>query len=90
MLHTNQAEVPSHDATRREALEVARCVRDMTAQLEAVAVGAGLDLLAFFLSMAKAESGMFIRGNAQDGCSSPESGTLGPVAPETDSDDPLD
>ena len=36
----------------------------MTAQLEAMAVAARLDLLAYFLGMAKAESELFVRTNA--------------------------
>ena len=36
----------------------------MTAQLEAMAVAAHLDLLAYFLGMAKAESELFVRTNA--------------------------
>jgi hypothetical protein len=62
----------------------------MTAQLEAVAAGAGLDFLAYFLSMAKAESDMFIRGSDQVDGSRAESGNLGPVDPETDNDNPLE
>jgi hypothetical protein len=48
----------------REALDVARYVSDMTAQLEAMATAARLDLLAYFLGMAKAESEMFVRTSA--------------------------
>ena len=36
----------------------------MTAQLEAMAVAARLDLLANFLSMAKVEGELFVRDNA--------------------------
>jgi hypothetical protein len=36
----------------------------MTAQLEAMAVAARLDLLAYFLGMAKAESEIYVRTNA--------------------------
>jgi hypothetical protein len=39
-------------------------VADMTAQLEAMAIAARLDLLAYFLGMAKAESELFVRTNA--------------------------
>jgi len=39
-----------------EAVAVARYVADMTAQLEAMALTAHLDLLAYFLAMAKGES----------------------------------
>jgi hypothetical protein len=48
----------------REALDVARYITDMTAQLEAMAIAARLDLLAYFLGMAKAESEIFVRTNA--------------------------
>ena len=48
----------------REALDVAHYITDMTAQLEAMAVAARLDLLAYFLGMAKAESELFVRTNA--------------------------
>ena len=51
-------------AVTREALDVARYVLDMTAQLEAMAAAARLDLLAYFLGMAKAESEMFVRTSA--------------------------
>ena len=62
---TRRTEDPSSRVAPREALDVARYVTDMTAQLEALAVAARLDLLAYFLSMVKAESDLFIRGNAQ-------------------------
>jgi hypothetical protein len=64
-LHSKQDEVPSDHVARREALQVARYVTDMTAQLEAMAVAARLDLLAYFLSMAKVEGDLFVRDNAQ-------------------------
>jgi len=48
----------------REALDVARYITDMTAQLEAMAMAARLDLLAYFLGMAKAESEIYVRTNA--------------------------
>ncbi len=51
--------------TVQVGLEVARYVTDMIAQLEAMAVAARLDLLAYFLSMAKAEGVLYVRGNAQ-------------------------
>jgi hypothetical protein len=47
----------------QEALDVARYVADITAQLEAMAIAARLDLLAYFLGMAKAESELFVRTN---------------------------
>jgi hypothetical protein len=59
-----RADDPSHGAVTREALDVARYITDMTAQLEAMAIAARLDLLAYFLGMAKAESEIFVRTNA--------------------------
>jgi hypothetical protein len=56
-LHTKQAEVV--------ALAVARYVTDMTAQLQAMAAAARLDLLAYFLGKAKAEGDLFIRDSVQ-------------------------
>jgi hypothetical protein len=55
---------PSQGAVTREALDVARYITDMTAQLEAMAIAARLDLLAYFLGMAKAESEIYVRTNA--------------------------
>jgi len=48
----------------RESLDVAGYVSDMTAQLEAMALAAGLDLLAYFLGMARSEADLFVRTNA--------------------------
>jgi hypothetical protein len=48
----------------REGLDVARYITDMTAQLEAMAIAGRLDLLAYFLGMAKAESEIYVRTNA--------------------------
>jgi hypothetical protein len=48
----------------REALDVARYITDMTAQLEAMAIAGRLDLLAYFLGMARAESEIYVRTNA--------------------------
>jgi hypothetical protein len=60
-LKTNGA---SHEAVTREAIDVARYITDMTTQLEAMAIAARLDLLAYFLGMARAESEIFVRTNA--------------------------
>lgn len=46
-----------------EALDAASYILNMTAQLEDVAVAARLDLLAYFLGMAKSESELFVRTN---------------------------
>jgi hypothetical protein len=59
-----RANDPSRGAVTREALDVARYITDMTAQLEAMAIAARLDLLAYFLGMAKAESEIYVRTNA--------------------------
>jgi hypothetical protein len=61
---SRKASDPSHGAVTREALDVARYVTDMTAQLEAMAIAARLDLLAYFLGMAKAESEIYVRTSA--------------------------
>jgi hypothetical protein len=54
----------SHRTVTHEALDVARYITDMTAQLEAMAIAARLDLLAYFLGMARAESEIYVRTNA--------------------------
>jgi hypothetical protein len=59
-----RADDPSSGVVAREALDVANYITDMTAQLEAMAIAARLDLLAYFLGMAKAESEFFVRTNA--------------------------
>ena len=59
-----RADDPSHGVVTREALDIARYITDMTAQLEAMAVAARLELLAYFLGMAKAESELFVRTSA--------------------------
>jgi hypothetical protein len=77
---------PSHGLASREALDVARYVADMTAQLEAMALAADLDLLGYFMGMARAEADLFVRTNAQAG--------VGPDAPDdhglADSESPSD
>ena len=90
MSHSKQAEGPSHHFAPREALEVARYATIMTIQLEAMAVAARLDFLAYFLGMARAQCDLFVRGSAQADGSRVESGEIGPVDPEADSDNPLD
>lgn len=49
----------------REANDVALYVTAMAEQLETMALAAQLDLLAYFLGMAKAEGDLFVRGNVQ-------------------------
>jgi len=63
----HQDSLPSDEApgpASREGLDVAGYVSDMTAQLEAMALAAGLDLLAYFLGMARSEADLFVRTNA--------------------------
>ena len=84
------ASFPSHNAAPLNALEVARYVTDMTAQLEVMAVTAGLDALAYFLGMVKAESDLFLRSNSQAEGFRVESEQIGPVEPKTDNAKPLD
>ena len=54
----------SYRGATPEALDVARYIADMTAQLEAMAIASRLDLLAYFLGMARAESEIYVRTNA--------------------------
>jgi hypothetical protein len=56
-----RADDPSHRAVTRDVLDVARYITDVAAQLEALAIAAHLDLLAYFLGMAKAESEILVR-----------------------------
>jgi hypothetical protein len=81
---------PSVRIAPREALDVARYVTDMTAQLEAMAVAARLDLLAYFLGMAKAEGDLFVRGNSQADSPAEESTESGLADPESGDDNSLD
>jgi len=83
---TRPAEILSHRVAPREALEVARYVTHMTAQLEKMAVAAGLDLLAYFLGMVKAEGDLSGRGDAQADRVESE----GPVGPQSHDDNPSD
>jgi hypothetical protein len=62
---TRLTDDPSSRVSAPEAFDVARYVTDMTAQLEAMAIAAHLDLLAYFLGMAKAEGDLFLRSNVQ-------------------------
>lgn len=54
---------PEKGVASREALDVATYISDMTAQLEAMSLAAGLDLLAYFLGMARSEADLFVRTN---------------------------
>ena len=59
-----RAENPSRGVVTRDAFDVARYLADMAAQLEAMAIAAHLDKVAYFLGMAKAESDISVRINA--------------------------
>ena len=59
-----RADDSPHGVVTREGLDVARYITEMTTQFEAMAIAAHLDLLAYFLGMAKAESELFVRTNA--------------------------
>jgi hypothetical protein len=64
----DRADKPSRGAvTREEALDAARYIAGVTAKLEAVAIGARLDRLVYFLGMAKVESEMFVRTPGAEG-----------------------
>jgi hypothetical protein len=56
-----RADDPSDEAMTREVPDVARYITGMTSQLEALAITAHLDRLAYFLGMAKAESEILVR-----------------------------
>ncbi len=58
---SRRADDPTPPAVTRERLDAARYIVDMTTQLEAVAITAHLDRLAYFLGMAKLESEIFVR-----------------------------
>ena len=50
--------------TTREALDVAEYVSDVTAQLERMALAAGLDLIAYYLGMVRSEADRFVNTNS--------------------------
>jgi hypothetical protein len=60
-----QSRFPAPERPSGEMLDIAQFVTRMTAQLEAMAKDAGLDVLAFFLDMAKAEGTALISGSSQ-------------------------
>ncbi len=61
--HDRSARADNAAATREAALDIASYVSDMTAQLEAMALAANHDLLAYFLGMARSEADLFLRTN---------------------------
>jgi hypothetical protein len=60
-----QTRFPVPERPSGEMFDVAQFVTRMTAQLEAMAKAAGLDVLAFFLDMAKAEGNALISGTSE-------------------------
>src|SRR5271166_3657653 len=64
---TVRVDDPSRGLVSRKSLDVARYVADMSAQLEAMALAADLDLLGYFMGMARAEADLFVRTNAAAG-----------------------
>jgi hypothetical protein len=71
---------PSHEAVTREVLDVARDIAGMTAQLEAMAIAAQLDRLAYFLGMAKAEIEILVRVSGVPESERAEDESLEPTA----------
>jgi hypothetical protein len=62
----SKASAAGETVATRESLDVAGYIHDMTAQLEAMAIAGGLDLLAYFLGMARSEADLFVRTNVED------------------------
>ena len=57
------ARAPARDEPADPSIDVARYIADMTAQLASMARAAKLELLAYFLNMANAESESIVRGS---------------------------
>ena len=89
MSHSKKAEVPSDRIAPREALEVARYVTDMTAQLEAMAVAARLDFWPTFSAWPGGKRLVHSRQCPSSWFKS-RIGELGHVDTEADNDNPLD
>ncbi len=60
------ARAPMPDEPADPSVDVARYIADMTAQLASMARAAKLDLLAYFLNMANAESESIARGGVDN------------------------
>ena len=71
-----RADDSPHGVVTQEGLDVARYITEMTTQFEAMAIAARLDLLAYFLGMARAESELFIRTNAVAEAESADEGSF--------------
>jgi hypothetical protein len=54
---------PARDEPADASIDVARYIADMTVQLASMARAAKLELLAYFLNMANAESESIVRGS---------------------------
>ena len=81
-MDSNGRPQPGADEAASEAVDIARYVADMAAQLEAMSEAADLDLLAYFLGMAKVEAETFLHRSlsAADGESPPFPSPAGGVA----------
>ena len=73
--------IPQPDGPQ-EPREVARYVTNMTAQMEKMAASVGLEALAYFLGLAKAEGELLVAKAKSSG----NSERIGPIDSETDSD----
>ena len=71
-----RADDSPHGVVTREGLDVARYITEMTTQFEAMAMAARLDLLAYFLGMARAESELYVRTNAVAEAESADEGSF--------------
>jgi hypothetical protein len=80
----------SRGIATREALDVARYAADLTAQIEAMALAADLDLLAYFIGMARAEAELFVRTNAEAGREPGPSDEAGLAGHEAEDDKSFD
>jgi hypothetical protein len=74
-----------HHVGHQEALEVARYVTDMTTQLEIMAVAARLEVLAYFLRMARMEGDLLVAQPESSG----DRKRIGPIDPEANNDKPF-
>ncbi len=63
---------------------------DLSAQLEAMALAADLDLLAYFIGMGRAEAELFVRTNAEAGEEPKSSDDDGPAGSEAQGDKSFD
>jgi hypothetical protein len=78
---------PSQMSGARETSSVARYMAEMTAQLEAMATAVDLDLLAYFLGMARAEAQLLVQTTSEAVGQAKPAGDAEPDAGETRNDD---